>query len=401
MARIVFFITFLSLFCGIGGFSAAKAADSAYDVKGVQVDVLDASAVKARNKAFVEAQKKAFQVLATRYMTAEEVKTLTLPSEAVLSGLIQDFEITSEQLSTKRYRGVYNFRFKAAGVNRYFGHGPSYFEAAPAEAVTKTLVIPYYQEGKNPVIFRKDQNLLWGSLLPDLPKDGSVILPEGNIQDRNDVGNKDPYGLSVSAIRRIKERYKVARVVAVVARVPTKGAHPVAIDVLEAGGSGMRTVASFMAEPQQVGTMTFDVIHTPAGVPSASPQDLAATSSDEAPAETPEETSAEMPAASVETPKKPPVAEAPSMSVSGAVSGAGTAGTAKVTVFFTNIGEWMTVQKMLRQASGVISMRITSLKTNQADTLLSYSDWSRVSGSLRSSGYQLVPQSGDAYILKH
>ncbi len=396
MARIVFFITCLSLFCGIGGFPAAKAADSAYDVKGVQVDVLDASAVKARNKAFVEAQKKAFQVLATRYMTAEEVKTLTLPSDAALSGLIQDFEITSEQLSTKRYRGIYNFRFKAAGVNRYFGHGPSYFEAAPAEAVTKTLVIPYYQEGKNPVIFRKDQNLLWGSLLPDLPKDGHVILPEGNIQDRNDVGNKDPYGLSVSAIRRIKERYEVARVVAVVARVPTKGAHPVAIDVLEAGGGGMRTVASFMAEPQQVGPMTFQAMDTPAAVASepvsAALADDAIISSDETPPP-------------VATPKKPPVADVPTIpvarAVSGSVVGAGTAGTAKVTVFFTNIGEWMTVQKMLRQASGVTSLRITSLKTNQADTLLSYSDWSRVSGSLRSSGYQLVPQSGDAYILKH
>ena len=400
MARIVFFITFLSLFCGIGGILPAKAADSAYDVKGVQVDVLDASAVKARNKAFVEAQKKAFQVLATRYMTAEEAKTLTLPSEAALSGLIQDFEITSEQLSTKRYRGVYNFRFKAAGVNRYFGHGPSYFEVAPAEAVARTLVIPYYQEGQNPTIFRKDQNLLWGSLLPDLPKDGSMSLPEGNIQDRNDVGNKDPYGLSFSAIRRIKERYEVARVVAVVARVPTKGAHPVAVDILEAGGSGMRKVASFMAEPQQVGAMTFDAIHNPAGVAlSSTPQqqDLAASAPEE---DSAEDLPAETPPAAVETPKKPLVTGGAS-SGKASLGVAGSAGTAKVTVFFTNIGEWMNVQKLLRQASGVTSVRITSLKTNQADTVVSYSDWSRVSGALRSSGYQLVPQSADTYILKH
>lgn len=105
----------------------AFAENSPYNVKGVEVDVLAESSVKARNDAFLEAQRKAFRVLATRYYSEDELKVLKVPSDETLSSFIQDFKIASEQVSTKRYKGVFDFRFKSKDVNSHFGRGPINF----------------------------------------------------------------------------------------------------------------------------------------------------------------------------------------------------------------------------------------------------------------------------------
>jgi hypothetical protein len=100
----------------------AQLGDSAYVVRDVQVDTLAESSVKARNKAFLEAQVKAFAILSQRFGEAEQVKT---PEPKILAGMVQDFEVTNEQLSTKTVsRNLCLFGLRQGRPTVIFGHGP-------------------------------------------------------------------------------------------------------------------------------------------------------------------------------------------------------------------------------------------------------------------------------------
>ncbi len=69
-------------------------------------------------------------------------------------------------------------------------------------------------------------------------------------------------------------------------------------------------------------------------------------------------------------------------------------------VFFTSMSEWVSLQKELSHLDGLRGIRIVTLKTNQADTVIEYKDWNKMLGSLKSRGLLLTPQSADSYILK-
>lgn len=71
-----------------------------------------------------------------------------------------------------------------------------------------------------------------------------------------------------------------------------------------------------------------------------------------------------------------------------------------IKVFFTNMSEWISIQKQLSKTDGVKSIRIVSLKTNQVDVIAAYNDWNRFTTSLQSNGLTLELQSGRDYILK-
>ncbi len=257
MARIVFFITFLGLFFVGLSQNHVFAANSPYSVKGVEVDIIDESSVKARNRAFIEAQRKAFEVLATRYYAEGELKVLKIPNDDTLSGLIQDFKIASEQISTKRYKGVFDFRFKPSAVNQHFGRGPiNYVDDNTASEIKKILLIPYYHEEKKPIIFNKAQNPFWGSLLEDSADFKNVILPEGNIQDLTDIGDKNPGYLSSLTIRRLKARYEVGFVAVATASVNLQDQSKININVQDASSGTLVDVKNFDAEAKLIAKET-------------------------------------------------------------------------------------------------------------------------------------------------
>ncbi len=62
---------FFTLFAISGAYAANPTGGDALMVKGVTVDISDTSALSARNKAFAEARRKAYQQLAAQYVPAE------------------------------------------------------------------------------------------------------------------------------------------------------------------------------------------------------------------------------------------------------------------------------------------------------------------------------------------
>jgi hypothetical protein len=103
------------LACGL-----ARAA-TPYVVSGVPVDVTAADAATARDQAIAEGQRKAFSMLMEQLVGAEQASTIPTPSDSQLSGMVQDFEVESERLSSVRYIGVMTYRFDAASIDAIIG----------------------------------------------------------------------------------------------------------------------------------------------------------------------------------------------------------------------------------------------------------------------------------------
>ena len=92
-ARTVFFLLFLAFFACFAQAVHAE-TNEIYTIEGVTVDVVDKNAVAAREKALIEAQVKAYGILAERLL-GEAAKTTPVPSADNISMLVQDFEVTN------------------------------------------------------------------------------------------------------------------------------------------------------------------------------------------------------------------------------------------------------------------------------------------------------------------
>ncbi|MEM6782067.1 MAG: hypothetical protein AAF569_09420, partial [Pseudomonadota bacterium] len=113
----------------------ALADDSVYKVEGIEVDVTAENAVEAREKAFEEAQVKAFEVLTEKLMTPFERETYEMPDVNTISGFVQDFEVTNEQLSAVRYKGTYTFRFRPGAIQGHMSDEEFSYSETPANPV--------------------------------------------------------------------------------------------------------------------------------------------------------------------------------------------------------------------------------------------------------------------------
>ncbi len=96
-------------------------AAAPYVVSGVPVDVTAADAAMARDQAIAEGQRKAFSMLMEQLVGVEKAATIQTPDDAQLAGMVQDFEVESERLSSVRYIGVMTYRFDAASIDAIIG----------------------------------------------------------------------------------------------------------------------------------------------------------------------------------------------------------------------------------------------------------------------------------------
>jgi hypothetical protein len=428
MTRIVFFIVFLGLF-GFGmSQNHAFATNSPYSVKGVEVDVLDESSFKARNKAFLEAQRKAFQVLASRYYSAEELKVMAVPPDALLSSLIQDFKITSEQASTKRYKGVFDFRFKTYEVNNHFGRGPINFSDNTPSQVDKVLLVPFYHEEKKAVVFNKDQNPFWGSLLNETKNFPNILLPEGNIQDMTDIGTKNNTFMTPVTIRKLKARYDVTSILIAVAHVNLKDQQSINIELFDAGIETQKPVLSFEEAPELIGNSTLlrvtELTKPKSAIPIIIEEEVAAPQEGEvlesvinptlfdpsrgkgARSDAGRDRMIQMAQDRSREARRQRQAEPPPQQRGSEIAeqeyeeGQSVAGEIQVSIFFNTMSEWVTTQKEISRLNGLKGIRIVTLKTNQAETVVEYSDWNKLLQSMKASGYKLEPLASNMYLLK-
>lgn len=200
---------------------SAFAQSSLYTVDQVSVDAQAENALKAREKAFEEAQVQAFNTLAQRMLSEGELSSFKAPEVSAISTLVQDFEVRNEKLSATRYSAVYTFRFKENSVKRYFNQrGSSYTDVAHKPV----LILPFLETEDGPVLWKPSNVWMqaWnataqaGGLVP-------IIVPIGDLADVNDIGDDEVLTYSARRLGAMLERYGASEAVVAFARPQPSG----------------------------------------------------------------------------------------------------------------------------------------------------------------------------------
>lgn len=210
--------------------SFARAQDTAYTgdlytVEGVEVDATAANAVEAREKAFEEAQVKAFAVLASRMLSEDEMNGFAPPPVEEISAMVQDYEVTQEQLSTIRYKGTYTIRFRpeaartaiaSGGIrgNNLYGGTPGFQDTEGA-----LLVLPFFQDGRNTALWGRNNPFMvaWVQSkagLGDVP----TVVPMGDLLDVSQIRDNEAFGYDPALLQKMLERYRARDAVILIAQ---------------------------------------------------------------------------------------------------------------------------------------------------------------------------------------
>ena len=354
----------------------------AYTVGDVKVDIVAASAVKARDQAFAAAQEQAFKMLASRFLPPEQMASFIPPAAETIAGMVADFEITSEQLSKRRYLGNYIFRFKAGSVNRYFGHGP--LTGSSAVATRQLLVIPVFNQNGETSLWDVKKNPWLQSWQQNAKDNVALIIPSGNVPDTMDLRQTQPDKITQSGLKRIKARYGAYDTVIASAVFDQSAANILKVDLYRTDRGSvelMQTVPIPVGKATKLGELLSIAVDTIEPILAQNWKIGVQAQQEEILEET-------------------VVQDVQSMSQTEAGAGKQRqSGNVNVSVFFTSIGEWLNIRRSLNAISSLQSIRILSLTTNQASMEIAYSDWMGLTSALSARGLSLQSTGPGTYTL--
>jgi Uncharacterized protein conserved in bacteria (DUF2066) len=196
----------LSSFFAGAVLAAGPVETSVYSVQGVLVDVTEANAAAAKEKALVDVQLKALVALAEKLGNPDfALEMAKLDAKAVVP-MLKSLSIEEEKISPGRYEGKFTVRFLPEQVKPLFR---KYGISLPASQGTAMLVIPVWSDGTNTVLWEDNPwRKAWLALnasQAQIP----IIIPLGDQDDSailspQDALNNDP--VKLEALRR---RYDV------------------------------------------------------------------------------------------------------------------------------------------------------------------------------------------------
>lgn len=306
--------------CGAEGETApppapvsAPAQDDPYTVNGVDVDVTASSAAEARDKAILEAQRKAFGILFKRLASDGDTRIVPNVAESDLQRMMQGFEIEHERGSAVRYVGTLSFKFRRKPVRSYMSSlGVRVVEPAPkppaAPAVTTgataapaasttpaaptaaaaagdkpTVVLPVFQVGGRSLLW--EERTAWRSAWEDLVAAGAtkLVVPPGELADVADISAAEALAGDAAALTKIIGHYNAGDVVVVTLAVVDKldpavggdvsltrygaDALPAGTAILPATGNAGETLAAFLARAATTAVARFGSLSRPAPPP--------------------------------------------------------------------------------------------------------------------------------------
>lgn len=192
-----------------------------YTATGIDVDVTGDIAT-LRDQALLEGQRKALQKVLSDIAPVERVSSLTLPSDDVISGWVQDFEIEEEKLSATRYIGRFTFRFMAEPVQQFLaGHSVAF-----AQIQTKRLlVLPIYTDETGNSNLWGPANLWlaqWSLKAPNVSL-VPMMLPTGDVSDTSTLSATQALAGDLPRLTALAERYGAGDVLVAEARASPVG----------------------------------------------------------------------------------------------------------------------------------------------------------------------------------
>lgn len=333
----------------------AMAGDDRYTVEKVEVDVTAANAVEARNKALDEAQVKAYRMLAERIYGTEAMANFKDPDPVTVSTMVQDFEVTNEQLSKVRYKGVFTVRFRPNAIRQHLPSNDYSALDAGSTAHTPTLILPYYRTGARTVLW-DDENIwlkAWTAPAADIAaaqKDTSLIVPIGDLLDVSQMPDDKALTYDPKMLDQMMGRYSADEAAILIAVPKPEGLEISVYQALRSGPAFAQTMLiNKMASETDAG------LHARAAdrlrevmrgnwknAPPASSQEQVFVAQD-----TPYQQ------------QVAPVATGPAQSFNGRV-------------MFGSVQEWVRLKSLMERAPGVRSVVVRGLKPREAQVAVTY-----------------------------
>lgn len=329
VSRIVFSLCLLMIFS-----APVWAVGALFTVEGVEADVSASNAIEARTQAFEEAQVQAFETLAQRMLSEQELLTFQKPEGGMLSTLIQDYEVSNEKLSSRRYSATYKFRFKVDEVRQYLsGRGVPYTDVSAAPM----LILPFIQTDQGTLLW-SDLNA-WFQAWSNIPDISSglvpLILPIGDLMDVKDIGDEEALTYNPRRLQSMLDRYGAREAVIALAR-------PTSANMLE--------VQIFRTDRQRP-----EYVHQVLQ-PIANPDDLSSAYS----------------AALSQVRGALRSAWKEKTIIQNAYNNAGSGNVLRARIRFSSLEEWAKLRRALERVQSVQDMKLDSLSPREALVSISY-----------------------------
>lgn len=199
--------------------AAPAAANDAFTVKGVDVDVTAANPQAAKDQAIADAQRQAFRLLLERL--TQPADHARLP-KADGTQYVRDFQVDHERSSATRYIATISVRFSPAAVKKLLqGAGIAY-----AEPRSKAVVIvPVFKAAgaARPVLW--DEPNPWRTAWAALGGGGLVplVVPSGDLGDTQAITPEQALAGNLDAMEALGTRWRSPDVLVVAAGVAPNG----------------------------------------------------------------------------------------------------------------------------------------------------------------------------------
>ena len=231
-------------------------------VQGVEIDATASSAFEAQRQAMADGQVRAARILVERLTLPEDRFDLDLEflSADTAAGLIAGLQISDEQRSSTRYRGVLAVEFDRRAVGRFFEQAGVPYVQSPAAPV---LVIPVADAGSGPVISRGGWGDAWAqggfenALTPFIafdpagPAGGVVSVSEAlSMNEAALQAAAETYGVNAVAVVTARSGAGAVRTGGNIMRFTENGAMVEALPQVTAGGGHGAAAARFVADQE-------------------------------------------------------------------------------------------------------------------------------------------------------
>ncbi|MBN8520877.1 MAG: DUF2066 domain-containing protein [Alphaproteobacteria bacterium] len=384
-AGIVFCVGLTLAFGGI--ILGAQAQDTgSFTVEGVQVDVTAKNAVEARTKALDEAQVKAYKMWLEKNLGQDKSAEQGDIDPLAVSAMVQDFEVTNEQISAVRYKGTFTVRFRPSSLRHLLpvtqtamaeetvGADTSGTSSVATPAATvasvpvkkgSTLVLPFYQSGGRTTLWEGNNPFRAAWSRQPLGENRDFSLPLGDLTDIGQIKDDQPLTYDLEKMIRLLARYQADYAAIVMASPNAVGGLDVNI-YSAAPGTRPRFIRTLQIMPDQTNTpvaVLFD-----RAVAQVKPI-LKGVSMNSA--------SAPQPAGTQTTSDPRP---------------SGPAQNYQARVFFASAQEWVKMKHTLDRLAGMQGVMVKSLTSRSALVDMNFTgDISTLSATLRQAGLNGVP----------
>ncbi len=202
--------------------AALAQAGQVYTATGIDVDITGDIAT-LRDQAMLEGQRKALEQVLSDIAPADQAASLSLPSDDVISGWVQDFEIEEEKLSATRYIGRFTFRFMAEPVQQFLAGNSVAFAQTQTR---RLLVLPIYTDEAGNSSLWGPTNLWLGPWSVKAPNVSLVpmTLPTGDLSDSSTLSATQALAGDLPRLTALAERYGAGDVLVTEARASPPGA---------------------------------------------------------------------------------------------------------------------------------------------------------------------------------